>query len=236
MNITYDKLFKLIKENLLVILAGGILCFGIAFSYSKFYVNPVYYSDAKIIIDSEKNSEIKTAADLTLARSIVDTYIEILNSNDFYKQVHSSLPDDIKPQYTPSTLKDNATLSVVRNTEVIQVSFKCLDKKHTQLITSKIVDNIGTYFNLTSKYQTYVNVTDSAHEALVSQVDITRYSVLGFILGIALVIIIVVLRDLFDTRVKTTKDIRERYNLPVLGAIPTFNGKKIKKESGYNGQ
>jgi len=43
------------------------------------------------------------------------------------------------------------------------------------------------------------------------------------------------LKDMLDTHVKTVNDLKERYNVPVLGAIPTFKGKKLRREDNLDG-
>lgn len=227
MDFTYEKFFKILKDNLLLILAGGFLCFGIAFAYSKFCVPPEYYSDAQIIIKTDKQEENNTTGSLNFERTIVNTYLAILDSNDFYENVYNSLPEEVKSNYTVNKIRNQATLTTVDRTEVIKICFTSTNKEDVKLVTTKIIENISTNFALTEKYGTNVLITESANEAEIS-VDSTRvYSAVGFILGMAIVFIIAVLREMLDTRVKTTKDIRERYDLPVLGAIPSFKGKKM---------
>lgn len=236
MNFTNEKLFKILKDNIILILACGVLCFGIAYAYSKFFVKPVYFSESKIMIESDRLSTIDSTAELNLARQMVYTYIEILDSNDFYSTVYDSLPADVRDRYTVTSLKDSSTLTIQDETEIIKVSFKCQNKDDAQLVTSAIVSNIDSYFNLSSKYNTSVWITESAKAASVSEDKTVLLSVIGLLFGMALIYIIEILREALDIRVKTVKDLVERYDLPVLGSIPAFKGKVIKKEDGFNGR
>lgn len=228
MNFTYEKFFKLLKENLLIILAGGIICCAAAFAYSKFVIDPVYYSQAMVGIQSERQAnQTNPTLEVNYARTIVQSYIVILDTNNFFQQVYQSIPEEHKPE-SVEALRKNTSLTIYNNTEVIQVEYTSKDKDNVKYITAKIVENICNYEPLTQSYKATVSIYDSATEPKISNNNLTMYSAIGFILGMAVVFVIAFLRDMLDTRVKTVNDIKERYNLPVLGAIPTFKGKKIK--------
>ncbi|HOJ47994.1 MAG TPA: Wzz/FepE/Etk N-terminal domain-containing protein [Bacillota bacterium] len=235
MEFTYEKFFKLIKEHLIVILAGGILCFAAAFAYSKFMIDPVYYSQSKIGIQSEKQiSPANPTVEINYARMIVSSYLEILDSHDFYEQVYQSIPDEYKPS-SPEELRKNTSLTIKDNTEVIQIQYNSTDRDKVQFVTSKIVEKICTYTPLTESYKANVSIYESATAPKVSNDNITLFSIVGFVLGIVIVFVIVLLKDMLDTRVKTVNDLKERYNVPVLGAIPTFKGKKLRREDNLDG-
>ncbi|HBR30661.1 MAG: Wzz/FepE/Etk N-terminal domain-containing protein [Eubacteriales bacterium] len=229
MEITNEKLFKILKNNLILIIACGVLFFGIAYAYSKFFVVPTYYSESKFTIKSEATSDINTTADLTLARQLVATYIEILNSDNFFKVVHEELPDAISKKYSVKQLREWTTFSPVGNTEIIKLNFSCPDKEYAQPITAAIVSSVSMYFN-SSSYDVSCWTTEDATEARLSSDKTVIYSVIGFVFGMILVYIIALLREILDIRVKTVKDLMDRYDLPVLGSIPAFKGKILKKE------
>jgi capsular polysaccharide biosynthesis protein len=235
MNFTYEKLFKILRDNLIIIIAGGVLCFGIAFAYSKFLIDPVYYSEAKIIILSNDANPDATVGNINANRMLVDSYLAILDSNDFYKNVHKNLPDDIKPLYSVSRLKSGTSFSPSNNTEVIRLQFKTSHIDSPKTVTETIIESINSHFILHTQYQTSVTVVDSATESRVSGDRTRLFSVIGFIIGMAAVFVVAIIREALDIRIKTVKDIVEKHNMPVLGAIPTFKGKKIKKEEGING-
>lgn len=229
MNFTNEKLFKILKDNLILILACGVLFFGIAYAYSKFFVVPTYYSESKFTIKSEATSDINTTADLTLARQLVATYIEILDSNNFFNTVRDDLPNAIQQKYTVAQLKAWTTFSAVESTEIIKVEFNCPDREYAQQVTMTIVSAVSGYFN-SSSYDVSCWTAEDAKDARLSSDKTVLYSIVGFMFGMALVYIIAVLREILDIRVKMVKDLVDRYDLPVLGSIPAFKGKVIKKE------
>ncbi|HAN20760.1 MAG TPA: hypothetical protein DCP51_03665 [Clostridiales bacterium] len=234
MTFTNEKLFKIFKDNLILIIACGLLCFGIAFAYSKFYVKPIYYSDSKIMIESNNPTETTTTVGITKARMLVDTYLQMLDSNDFYEKVRTSLSGNLKNKYTTAQIMEWTTLTVQGETEVIKIRFNCLDKDDAQIILQNIVSKIPESVNF-SFYQTNVKIVESPLKPVRSNDKTVMFSVVGFIFGLALVYGIAVLREALDIRVKNIKDLVERYDLPVLGSIPAFKGKVIKKEDGING-
>lgn len=232
MNFTNEKLFKIFKDSIILILACGFLFFGIAFAYSKFFVKQIYYSESKFTASSGV-SKIESAGELNLARQLVNTYIEILDTNNFFTVVHDNLSQDIQNKYSIVQLKSWATFSST-NTEIIKVYFSCPDKEYTQQITSKIVEMVPNYLNASS-YNVSCWTVENALEGKLSNNKTIQLSIISFILGMALVFVIAVLREMLDIRVKNVKELVERYDVPVLGAIPAFKGKVIKKEDGING-
>ena len=53
---------------------------------------------------------------------------------------------------------------------------------------------------------------------------------LGFLMGALLACIVLTLRYLFDMRIKTEEDLKQYFNAPVLGVIPSF---EQKRKNGY---
>ena len=64
------------------------------------------------------------------------------------------------------------------------------------------------------------NKADSTNNLVVG---IIIYVVIGFIAGAALAALIIFLINLFDTRVKSSEELSNKYNLPILGEVPNLH-------------
>lgn len=49
---------------------------------------------------------------------------------------------------------------------------------------------------------------------------------IGLILGLILALIIIILKEIFDKRIRTEEDIERELNIPVLGSIQKLNKEK----------
>ena len=52
-------------------------------------------------------------------------------------------------------------------------------------------------------------------------------------IGVALALFYITMRHLMDVRIKTSDDLEQLFEIPVLGQIPAFNAVDAKKKSGY---
>ena len=108
----------------------------------------------------------------------------------------------------------------VSNTEIIKVSIKTEDAAIARDIANAIAavaeEKIPKFVQ-----PSQVNIIDHA-EASNSPVspNIRNSIILGVLLGFVLSISVIVLREIFDVRVKSTDDLVGRFSYPVLGAIP----------------
>ena len=57
----------------------------------------------------------------------------------------------------------------------------------------------------------------------------SKNTVIGLLVGLVLAVIVNLLRELLDTRIKNEEDLSRRYDIPILGVIPDFSGNSRKK-------
>ncbi len=233
MDFTYEKLYRIVKANLILIIAGGLLFLGLAFAYSKFLVDPVYYSESKIIIHTSKQNPDMSPSNINTDRMLVESFIGILDTNNFFQRIHSSLPEGIKAKTDYLELKSGTSFTSRNSTEIIALQYKSKKKDVPLEVMRTINESLDSYLKSVN-YTANVNVIDDPEPPRISGDTTKTFSILGFVLGMALVFVIILVRESLDVRIKSTNDIVEKHELPVLGSIPSFRGKRVKKEEGIN--
>ena len=60
-----------------------------------------------------------------------------------------------------------------------------------------------------------------------------RFGLIGFLIGVVLVAVFVIIRYFLDDTVKTENDIESRYTIPILGVIPDISRASNNRSDYY---
>lgn len=202
----------------IVILA--VLVGGATFTYFKISSVPQYKSTARMYINTEgqQSSTDVNANAITGAANLLPTYIDVVKSKTFL----STISDDLDNRYSVSQIDKMLTLEAVSDTNIIKIEVLNEDSHVAYLVCSSIVNNapneIARVFGGGS-----TKLTEYPEEATSPEpLHTTRNAVIGFIVGAVIAMLIIFLVNLFDTRVKSKDELVAKYNLPILGEIPSL--------------
>ena len=210
----------LLAKKLFIIIM--ILFFGNAAFFSTYFLmTPKYTSYISMYVNNVKNvSDTRTDInDMQASARLVNSYISILESTTVLKKV----ANDSNLGYTTKEIKDMMATEVVPNTEIFRVNIENADPNHAAIIANAIADITP---NELSKFveASSVKVIDFATPAVEpSSPNIKINTAIGILLGFMLSIGIVLLREIFDVRIKTEEDLNKMFDLPVLGSIPEMD-------------
>ena len=215
-----------------LIAIAGIACAAIGFSLSAFVITPKYTSTTKIYIlsKSTQNDSItysdtqlstlltKDFKELITSRYVVETVIEKLNLNEDYDE-----------------LVDKISVSNTNDTRIISIGIEDANPERARYIANSIRDVAAIHIQSVMDIEA-VNVVDEANlPTKPSKPSKSKYTLIGFAAGVALMISILVLKFYFDDSIKTTEDIEKYLEITTLAMIPLMdNGEvsdKKKKDS-----
>jgi len=220
--------FKYVLSKQIIVLVCVVLVLIAGASYTFNLKKPMYKSNTTIVLTSEKNNNSAiTQNELTLNKSLVSTYSEIIKSKKILKQVINNLDLDI----SVGELGGMVSVQAISNTEIISITVSSLDGKKSAKIANEIANifmkEIVELYNIEN-----INVVDTAEESKIPYnmnyvKDVIIYLMIGFVIGYAIIIMLFYL----DNTIKSTEEIESKLNLPILGSVPTPNKKnKIKSE------
>lgn len=202
----------------IVILA--VLVGGATYTYFKISAVPEYKSTAKIYINTEaqQSSTDVNAGAIINAGNLLPTYIDVLQSNSFLRQVS----DDLDNKYSETEIKGMMGMEAVIDTNIISLEVVNADAHIAYLVASSIVDNapteIARIFGGGS-----TKLTEYPKEAVNAEPSHTgRNAAIGAVAGAVVAMLIVFLVNLFDTRVKNKDELIDKYGLPILGEMPSL--------------
>lgn len=221
MEISMDQLFRLIRKNMLFILLFAVLCCAGSYVISSVLIPKTYISTLKLYVSTPSASKGSTTDinELNYAQKVVNTYIEMLETNSFYQKVI----DSAGLSYSPEQLKGKITFSSLNNTEVFEAQVSATKPEQAKAIAD-IIANLAPQTIKEFKEDASLKIVDYGNlPGKPSSPKLELNSIAGLILGLFLSVGIVLLRDKFDVKIKSEEGLTERYNLPVIASIPAFN-------------
>ena len=202
-----------------------------SFVYSEVFIDPVYSSSASLYVNSErqKTTDDISQGTISSSRQLVMTYAEILKARTFL----TTISDELDNKYTVNELRSMITMDALNETEILSITVKGNDADDVYRIAKNIVkyapDELIRVVEAGS-----VKVLDDASEtkAPISP-NIRRNTFIGVFIGLVLGAFIVIVLELFDTRIKSGDEISQRYKEPLLGEIPSLSAGHGASSYGY---
>ncbi len=220
------RMIEIVLDRIVSIVALTIVFGLIFYGLSEYFFVKKYESTVTMVIYNRRNMEIadseyKTnSSDIMASRDLVPTCMEIIKRDAILQTVAENINEKKGKKYTSAEIRNMLSVEEVINTYIIKISVTDTDR----VMARDIANEIGTTVELQmSEYipLSTVKVVDIAKVSTVPKSpNVRNNTILGALLGFALSISVILLKELFDVRVKSADDLVSRFNYPVLGTIP----------------
>lgn len=214
----------LLLDRIGIILLTVVLFAVCSFGYTKLAVTPLYTTDLTFYIRSSQITSSETESvdynELEIARRITDTYLVVLKSD----VVLDFVAERCELGYTTEQIRSMISAAAVDETPIIKMTITNADPAHAYGVANAIAEaapaRIATYLEGSA-----VRILDYPTEPTrPSYPSYTRNVLIGACVGLVFSCCAVIVRDMFDVRIKTEEDLEELSDLPVLGIIPDAAG------------
>lgn len=224
--IDIKRMIEVVLDRIVSIVVITIIFGLLSFALSEFLIVPKYESSITMYVNNRRNAsensmETKTmTSDITASQMLVPTYIEMIKSDSVLQEVADEIKEKTGEKFTVKKIKEMITAEAVSNTEIISVSVKTTDSRMAREIANTIADVAP------DKIQKFIELSDVRiiDRAKIStspvSPNVRNNTILGALLGFVLSISFILLRELFDVRVKSVDDLVSSFQFPVLGTIP----------------
>ena len=223
MELSVKKMLRVIIAHIWIILLSGIVLAAGGFAYSHYCIPPTYTSSMKLMVTSEDT--MNNSNEITTMRRMVNTYVEMLDSRDFYKVIKEAC--DLN--YSPAQLKSMITYTIKEDSEAFTATVVTLDYDECYKIIQCLDDQVQKY--VSEKYEKLTITSVESPNAPYETSQTSRNTVLAVFVGVLLSAAVVIIWSEFDVRIKSEAELSERYDIPILGTVPTFD---LKKKRGKN--
>ena len=213
---TLSVLLSHIRAIAISTVAGAVLFF----LFNTFFVTPVYTSQTLLHVSNmtERKSSIVTSSDVSVSRELLDTCVVILNSRTVLDKVAEQSGLD----YKASQIKNMISAKSVSSTEIFKISVTHTNASEAQIIADTITRVAPAEFKRVLNGGA-VSVIDYATLPLSpSAPNIPKNTIIGALLGAVLSIALFLFLEAMDSRVRDEFELEEKFGLPIIGVIPSF--------------
>ncbi len=224
----------LLLKRLWLIVFCGVLAAAAGFSIANFAIAPTYSSNIKLYVNNSSISLGNTtfsisSSELTAAQSLVKTYGEILKSRSTLERVIRKTDSN----YTWRDLSEMIEYGSSNETEIMRVTVTCEDPYEASRIANTIAEVLPVRISEIIDGAS-MEVVDSAIPELTKVApSITRYTAMGFVLGVFLCVAILVILALMDDTIHDEEYVLNTYNYPILGKVPDLMDTGSKSYRSY---
>lgn len=208
-----DLVFMFIRRwKVIVLVTIPIVILGFFYASTR---PSVYRADTTLIVSSGMQSVGLDNNDVALNQKLVVTYSEIAKSRDIMRRVVNKY--DL--QESPQGLANKISVSVVKNTELIKLSYTTNDSKLAEAVTNELAEEFIKKVGQVMKVRN-VSVIEKAVEPGALPKGRKKIILASLILGGMLGMGVAFLIEFLHKKLRKSSDIEKILGVHILGMIP----------------
>ena len=228
-------IFSVLWKKMWVIILCGIVGAAIAFSYSAFAISPTYSSEILLYVNNSSFTVGDlgfsiSSSEISAAQSLVKTYTVLLKNRTTLEKII----DDTKVPYTWEELYEKIEAAPVNETEIMEVTVTTNDPYESEKIANGIAKILPKRVSEIVEGSSMEVVDSAIANTKKVAPSITKYTIIGFILGMLLSVMLLVALAMLDSTIHDEEYILNNYGYPILAKIPDLLDTGTKKYSYYN--
>ncbi|KKF60088.1 Wzz/FepE/Etk N-terminal domain-containing protein [Streptococcus uberis] len=205
------------KKFLILFMA---LFFGtLALLGSVFLIKPSYSASTRIYVINQQNAENITATDLQAGSFLVNDYKEIITSRDVMKDVIATNSLSL----SPDALSKMISVTIPADTRVISITVTNHDPQQAKDLANSIREVSSEKIKSVTKVQDVTPLEKAQLPSKPSSPNIKRNTMIGILIGGLFTIVIIVIKEVLDDRVKRPEDVEEVLGMTLLGIVPNID-------------
>lgn len=215
------QLFKILWKKKIAIILTAIVAAVLAFGVSSFVLTPEYSSTTRIYVVNRNQSENAglTNQDLQAGTYLVKDYKEIILSQDVLEKVISNL----KLEQTGKGLSKKIQVTVPVDTRIVSIAVKDDQPEEASRIANALREVAAEKIIKVTRVSDVTTLEEARPALTPSSPNIRRNTMLAFLAGGAVMVILILLLELLDDRVKRPEDVEEVMQVALLGIVPDLN-------------
>jgi capsular polysaccharide biosynthesis protein len=230
--ISLQELFRIVWNNiaLILIITMWVLVIGIVYTFS--IVQPKYTANSSLMVQVDvESSGTNEQSAIVIANNLMGTYKEFIVSNRVLESVKEDIPE--LSDTSLSSLKNSISISITSQILIIYISVVNSSPELAQEIANTLVENsIEIANDPESPYvllQNKLKVLDVAKlPTSPSSPNKTLNVIISGLLGGILALGVVFVKEFFNNKYKTVDELERHLNIKVLAAVPgTIKERKL---------
>lgn len=222
--INLTDVFRTIGANFGKILLVALIFAILTLAVTMFAIKPTYRSYFTAFVNNRTSSSESTqtlqSGDISAAQNLTYTYASIMKSRPVIEDALKKAGLDSKYEY--KDISDEITTDIEQNTQLVTVYVRTGSAEESYQLSKAIAEIAPDYIANIVEGSSMKVVTAPVMATQQYSPSVTKNVAIGFILGMLLMMIIVVVRSLMDTRVKDAAELEARFGLSIIGTIPNY--------------
>lgn len=217
----------------------------LAYFYTANFTTLTYSSNVKFLAyaqDSKQEFDDSSPANLAAqqasntskmnyAMKMLKTCIELFKTTEFNQIIADELNNAYGTSYSANEIKNSISYSTISETAMFIATVTTTNPDLSYQLAHQLETSIPKKLSEANKGLVNATVEDHALKATTSEsLEYPKKCIIGFAAGAILAIVYIVLRDLLDIRIRSSEELSEIYDIPVLGTIPEFELKQSAKQ------
>lgn len=216
-----SHILKVLWQRIWVIGIVGVLVAVIGFSVSAFLIPPTYSSSIMLYVN---NSSFNvgdigfsiSSSQLTAAQSLAKTYTVLLKNRTTLERVI----DETGIKYNWEDLDEMIETETVNETEVIRITVTSKNPYEAENIANGIAKVLPQRIAEIIEGASMEVVDSAIADTEKVAPSIAMYTVVGFLLGVILSVMVFVIMALMDNTVHDEEYVIKTYDYPILAKVP----------------
>ncbi len=221
-------IFGVLLKNIPLLVIMMVLGAAAAFSYTKYLIPERYRAEATVIVNNKINdSQYISQGDLSSAKNLAELYSIIIKSDTVLDKIINDMGD--RTSY--SELRNSVSVTTVSETQVVTISMTSTNPEHAKEVVEKFVKYSKPVImdKVDAGSVKELNEAALANNGNPVSPNKKKNTMIGAFGGLVLAAAIVILKELFNTTLKTEADVKSVLDVPLLGVIPKVDRKEFNK-------
>ena len=242
-----DLIFLFLGHIWWIICAAVVGAAG-TFLVSSYVIPQQFQSNISMYVkNSEKQNQEQQGInnnDLTVSKSLVSTYIFILNNDVVMDEVENQLAKEYTEEelsryftlkngkVTDTSLKACFSMTAVDETEVLKITATTQNAELSASLCNIMADVAPQFLIRVVGAGSVEKIGDAKIYDTPVSPNVTKNTAIGFAAGAMLAILVILVIDFFDNTIKDSSELGEHFQKPMIGEIQSIGGKVKKKDRG----
>lgn len=220
MEISIKDLVRIVKNGIWLMVTVALIFAVVTFGYSKIFIQKKYETKVKLYVETQAigNNSYNDLSAYNYAVELVNTYIEMLQTNNFYTKVSENLDN----KYSSNAIGSMIRFNNDSETEVFSVIITANSPAEAKLVADSVSDVAPGIISTMNDNAKLKIVDNAVMPTAPSSPNVVRNTALALLVGFALAFLYIFLKELLDVKIKYTSDMISIQDIPVLAAIPNF--------------
>lgn len=224
-------IFNILLRRWRIIVIFIVVFTAASFAYTMYTYIPIYSTTTSMVVNSKQtkviNQDVVYVNDIYLSRQLVDTYAVIFTSNRVIDYVISDLNLNLSSEY----IRNCISITSDKNAGILYLTVKNQNPQMALNVANSIMDIAPDVISETVEVGSVKILDRAVLPQYPIQPNTVRNCALGFLVGLALGVALILVKKFFKPTILYAGEIRTKLDLTVLGSIPHVKqNKRYKKK------